>query len=195
MYSTRRGTSLALVNRIGPVSLSTRKPSPEFQLFALGKLKELIPGRSKKINASLFELPEIIDLLVVGLVAGDGIYKSLSSIAPRCTGPVGKELAEMLKAVEYGGSLPIELGNLSIDQAQVKEFANKLAAALVRGTPLAQVLAEQSNSARAEIRNLLLKQAGRNETRMLIPLVFLILPVTVLFAIYPSLKLLNFGFI
>jgi hypothetical protein len=30
---------------------------------------------------------------------------------------------------------------------------------------------------------------------MLIPLVFLILPITVLFAIYPSLKLLNFGFI
>jgi hypothetical protein len=33
------------------------------------------------------------------------------------------------------------------------------------------------------------------ETKMLVPLVFLILPVIVLFAIYPSLKLLNFGFL
>jgi tight adherence protein C len=66
---------------------------------------------------------------------------------------------------------------------------------LTRGTPLAKMLEDQASSARSEIRNQLLRQAGRNETRMLVPLVFLILPVIVLFAIYPSLKLLNFGFI
>jgi tight adherence protein C len=57
------------------------------------------------------------------------------------------------------------------------------------------MLSEQALSVREEIKSRLLRQAGRNETRMLIPLVFLILPVTVLFAIYPSLELLNFGFI
>jgi tight adherence protein C len=57
------------------------------------------------------------------------------------------------------------------------------------------MLSEQGVSVRAEIKSRLLKQVGRNETRMLIPLVFLILPITVLFAIYPSLELLNFGFI
>jgi tight adherence protein C len=66
---------------------------------------------------------------------------------------------------------------------------------LVRGTPLSKMLEDQASSARSEIRNQLLLQAGKNETRMLVPLVFLILPVIVLFAIYPSLKLLNFGFI
>jgi tight adherence protein C len=72
---------------------------------------------------------------------------------------------------------------------------NKVSLALDRGTPLAQMLSEQGMSVREEIKSKLLKQAGRNETRMLIPLVFLILPITVLFAIYPSLELLNFGFI
>jgi tight adherence protein C len=57
------------------------------------------------------------------------------------------------------------------------------------------MLSEQALSVREEIKSRLLRQAGRNETRMLIPLVFLILPATVLFAIYPSLELLNFGFI
>ncbi|CAB4634191.1 unannotated protein [freshwater metagenome] len=57
------------------------------------------------------------------------------------------------------------------------------------------MLTEQGVSVREEIKSRLLKQAGKNETRMLIPLVFLILPITVLFAIYPSLELLNFGFI
>jgi tight adherence protein C len=57
------------------------------------------------------------------------------------------------------------------------------------------MLSELGDSARAEIKNRLLRQAGKNETGMLVPLVFLILPITVLFAIYPSLELLNFGFI
>jgi hypothetical protein len=32
------------------------------------------------------------------------------------------------------------------------------------------------------------------ETRMLIPLVFLVLPITVLFAVFPSMTLLNLDF-
>jgi tight adherence protein C len=83
----------------------------------------------------------------------------------------------------------------AIPQPQVIELTNKIVLALDRGTPLATMLSELGDSARAEIRNRLFRQAGKNETRMLIPLVFLILPITVLFAIYPSLELLNFGFI
>jgi tight adherence protein C len=36
-----------------------------------------------------------------------------------------------------------------------------------------------------------LRHAAKAETRMLIPLVFLILPVSVLFALYPSLSMLQ----
>jgi tight adherence protein C len=57
------------------------------------------------------------------------------------------------------------------------------------------MLSSLAESARADQRNDLLKQVGRNETKMLIPLVFLILPVTVLFAVYPSLQLLNIDYI
>jgi tight adherence protein C len=65
---------------------------------------------------------------------------------------------------------------------------------LQRGSPLAQLLREQASSARAEIEIQLLKKSGRNETKMMVPLVFLILPVTVLFAVYPSLQLLNLNY-
>jgi tight adherence protein C len=81
-----------------------------------------------------------------------------------------------------------------LPQRQVSEFTSKLILSLKRGNPLAEMIREQAASARSEIRNELLKQAGRNETRMLIPLVFLILPITVLFAIYPSLQLLNINY-
>jgi tight adherence protein C len=106
------------------------------------------------------------------------------------------ELEKALRAVEFGAAFVNEIVRVSevLPNPQVKEFATKVALSLERGTPLARMLSEQSDSVRAEIKNQLLRQAGKNETRMLIPLVFLILPVTVLFAIYPSLELLNFGF-
>jgi len=70
-----------------------------------------------------------------------------------------------------------------------------LSVALRRGSPLARMLREQAESARADLRNELLRDVGRNETRMLIPLVFLILPVTVLFAVYPSLQLISLDYL
>lgn len=150
-----------------------------------------------KLARALFELPEVLDLLVVNLRAGDGIYRSFSSVVPKCEGELAKELTRVLRAVQFGAAFGDEIKRvaISIPQPQVIEFTNKIALALERGTPLAQMLSELSASTRAEIRNMLLRQAGKNETRMLIPLVFLILPITVLFAIYPSLELLNFGFI
>jgi tight adherence protein C len=110
---------------------------------------------------------------------------------------MGRELARVLRAVEFGAAFGEEIKKLSelLPHPQVSEFVSKVSVSLERGTPLAQMLSEQGMSVREEIKSRLLRQAGRNETRMLIPLVFLILPITVLFAVYPSLELLNFGFI
>jgi tight adherence protein C len=150
-----------------------------------------------KLDRALFELPEILDLLAVHLRAGDGIYRSFVAVVPRCEGELAGELERVLRAVQFGSAFVQEIKTVgtAIPQPQIIEFTNKISLALERGTPLAHMLSELSASSRAEIRNRLLRQAGKNETRMLIPLVFLILPITVLFAIYPSLELLNFGFI
>jgi tight adherence protein C len=189
-------------------SLSSRVQAPE-EIFRttssfpmVQNFGELFRARissanKAKLARALFELPEVLDLLVVNLRAGDGIYRSFSSVVPKCEGELAKELTRVLRAVQFGAAFGDEIKTvaISIPQPQVIEFTNKIALALERGTPLAQMLSELSASTRAEIRNMLLRQAGKNETRMLIPLVFLILPITVLFAIYPSLELLNFGFI
>jgi tight adherence protein C len=103
----------------------------------------------------------------------------------------------LLASLELGGELDVELDRLAkrLPHRQIVEFTSKVAIALRRGTPLSQMLSSLAESARADQRNDLLKQVGRNETKMLIPLVFLILPVTVLFAVYPSLQLLNIDYI
>ena len=63
--------------------------------------------------------------------------------------------------------------------------------ALERGTPLAQVLRAQAQDVREEGRRLVVESAGRKEIQMLVPVVFLILPVTILFAVYPGLLYLR----
>lgn len=191
--------SVSLVNRVG---LSVTRIAIGSESFSVSKVFTKIrlalrSQNSPRIEKALFELPEIIEILVVSLRSGEGVFQSLEKVASRAAGELARELERILLAVSYGAALATEINKLpdSLPHPQFTEFANKMSLSLTRGTPLAQMLQDQGKSARAETRNRLLRQAGKNETKMLIPLVFLILPITVLFAIYPSLKLLNFGFI
>jgi tight adherence protein C len=176
-------------------------PLPPTPRKVLGSDKLLITqfrsDKSAKLERALFELPELMDLITVSLRAGDGVYRSFATVIPRCDGEIAREFSKAIKAMEYGAAFGAEIKRVAevLPHPQVAEFVAKVSTSLERGTPLAQMLSEQALSVRDEIKSRLLRQAGRNETRMLIPLVFLILPVTVLFAIYPSLELLNFGFI
>ena len=76
----------------------------------------------------------------------------------------------------------------------VSRLVDQVLAAIERGTPLTEVLRAQAADARDDAKRSLLEAAGTREVAMLIPLVFLILPVTVLFAVYPGLLVLQFGF-
>ncbi len=187
--------NLALQERVtrGLVTESSVvKPKRYYSAWLQSKL--MTDNTNQKV---LFELPDILDLLAVSLSAGESLFNSLERVAPRVSGLVGRQLQLALQALHLGSSLATEMDRISerLPQRQLVEFCAKVNLSLKRGTPLADLLREQASSARAEIRNQLLKQAGKNETKMLIPLVFLILPVTVLFAIYPSLQMLNLGYI
>ncbi len=191
-------TRKSLVARLSGATVVVQPETPRnFRRSSVLLLSQVRSETSSKLERALFELPEIIDLLVVSLRAGNGIYRSFATVIPRSDGALANELTKALKAVEFGAAFGTEIKQVSkaLPHPQVSEFVRKVALSLERGTPLAQMLSEQGVSVREEIKSRLLKQAGRNETRMLIPLVFLILPITVLFAIYPSLELLNFGFI
>lgn len=158
-------------------------------------LRNRFAGR-RRLNLAVAELPEILDLMSVSLAAGDGIFGALARVAPRANGPLANSLKKMLSSLELGADLDSELEQLArgLPQRQIVEFTSKLSTAHRRGAPLSKLLRSLAESTRADLRNELLKQAGRNETRMLVPLVFLILPVTVLFAVYPSLQLLNIDY-
>lgn len=185
----------SLIGRLNPRS---RQVNP----FAI-ELKQLkekgahVFTSKSRLRSALDELPEILEMLAVSLSAGDGIFSALARVTPRASGVLATELKTLFISLELGGDLETELADLArrLPQRQVIEFTGKLVTALKRGAPLAHMLREQAQSARSEVRNELLMQVGRNETRMLIPLIFLILPVTVLFAVYPSLQFLNVDYL
>ena len=65
-------------------------------------------------------------------------------------------------------------------------FAEGLVVALERGTPLVDVLHAQAADVREAARRDLIETGGRREVAMMIPVVFLLLPVTIVFAFFPG---------
>ena len=68
----------------------------------------------------------------------------------------------------------------------VARFASTLAVAVERGTPLVDVLHAQAADVREAGRRELLETGARKEVLMMVPVVFLVLPVTVVFAFFPG---------
>ena len=74
----------------------------------------------------------------------------------------------------------------------LRRFVDGVVIAVQRGTPLADVLRAQAQDVREEGRRALMEAGGRKEIAMMVPVVFLILPVTVLFAVFPGFTFFRF---
>ena len=69
----------------------------------------------------------------------------------------------------------------------VSRFAEGVAVAVERGTPLADVLHAQAGDVREAGRRELIESGARKEVLMMVPVVFLVLPTVVIFAFWPGL--------
>ena len=72
-----------------------------------------------------------------------------------------------------------------------KSAVHIMVIAAERGTPLAEVLRAQAQDVREAGRRAVMEAGGRKEIAMMIPVVFLVLPVTVLFAVFPGFAFLR----
>ena len=143
----------------------------------------------------LMELPDFLFVFSLLLQNQLSIYAALCWVTPRMRGRLALEFTRLITEVENGAELRGELIKLQerLPQPQLQEFLAKLISALDRGTPIVELISEQAKSVRSDLNQLLIHHAGKNETKMLVPTVFLILPITVLFAIFPSLGALRLG--
>ena len=99
-----------------------------------------------------------------------------------------RDLAAVLAAVRTGEPVSEAFDRLAqvTGLPLVARFAQGVAVAVERGTPLADVLHAQAADVREAGRRELIEVAARKEVLMMVPVVFLILPVTVLIAFWPG---------
>jgi tight adherence protein C len=146
--------------------------------------------RERQIMA---EFPSVAELLALSITAGEGTAQALERVARLSRGELAAELDLCLAEARLGAGLPEALGGLSqrTGLPAVARFTDGLVVALQRGTPLGEVLRAQAADAREAARQDLIEQGGKKEISMMVPVVFLVLPVTVLFAVYPGVTMLR----
>lgn len=136
----------------------------------------------------LEELPTVAELLALSVAAGEGPAAALDRVARSCRGELAEELKRVLGETRAGETLVRALDGLAdrTGLLALSRFADGLAVALERGTPLADVLRAQAGDIREAGRRELIESGARREVAMMIPVVFLVLPVTIAFAFYPG---------
>ncbi|WP_438854939.1 type II secretion system F family protein [Agromyces sp. M3QZ16-3] len=142
------------------------------------------------------ELPTVLEFLTLSLTAGEGLLDALRRIARTGSGELAREFSGVVAAVGTGVPLGIALADVrdGLEHPALSRAIDQVLGALDRGTPLAEVLRAQAGDARAEAKRTIIELAGRKEIAMLVPLIFLILPVTIAFALFPGYLVLQAGF-
>jgi tight adherence protein C len=139
------------------------------------------------------EFPAIVEMLTLCMAAGETPLGAMSRVAQRSTGLLSAEFALVINSVKAGIPFQFALDEMGrrIKSTHIRRFVDALITAMLRGAPLIDVLQSHARNAREAERNRVLSAAGKSEVSMMIPVVFLILPISILFALWPSLSNLN----
>lgn len=155
-------------------------------------LSRAVTLREARIEA---QLPDVVELLALAVSAGQGPVAGLERIVAIGRGDLVDELSVTLGEVRSGTILTTALLHLEerVGSLHVTRLCEAIAVALERGTPLAEVLRAQAADAREASRRALMEEGGKREIAQMVPVVFLVLPITVVFAMFPGLTVLRVG--
>jgi tight adherence protein C len=155
----------------------------------------LTRSANKRERQMLAEFPTVAELLALAVGAGEGATGALERVCRLSQGELAGELRQCLADARAGANLPAALQGLAdrTGLASLTRFVDGIVVAVERGTPLADVLRSQAQDVREAGRRAVMEEGGKREIAMMVPVVFLVLPVTVLFAIYPGAAFLKFS--
>ncbi|TRW44311.1 type II secretion system F family protein [Georgenia yuyongxinii] len=155
-------------------------------------LTRAVRRRQERMRA---QLPDVVELLALAVGAGEGPVGALERIVRSTRGALTDEVRHTLADARSGIPLALAFERMAArtDAPAVARFAEGVAVALERGTPLGDVLRAQAQDARESSRRELMETGGKKEMAMMVPVVFLVLPITVIFAIFPGLAVLRVG--
>lgn len=142
------------------------------------------------------ELPIMLGFLHIAVSAGESLPRALDRVAGRGHGRLSDEFARVVDRMNLGEPMGDALRDLSrrVGLPAVDGAVATLMGALASGAPLAETLRDQVDALAESHEQRTIERASKQEVGMLVPVVFLILPVTVAFAIFPAVTALSLSF-
>jgi tight adherence protein C len=149
----------------------------------------------RRLDRLRAELPTVIEMLAMAVGAGSSLAGAIERVSNTGHGVVAAELGRVLDDTRVGLGLVPALQQMASrnELNEMGRFVDALVVAVERGTPLADVLSAQAADAREAGRRALIEAGGRKEIGMMVPVVFLVLPLSVLFVLFPGFYGLSLG--
>lgn len=153
----------------------------------LGRQVQMRRGQLKE------ELPTAIDMLTLALIAGESPGAAMQRVAGAVRGSVGDEFDRIIGDVRSGEAFldALQRAKDRAPEHSLARFLEALTTGIEKGSPLGDVLRGQADEARHARGREMVEAAGRKEVLMLVPVVFLIMPVVVVYALFPGLASLD----
>ncbi len=136
-----------------------------------------------------YQLPELIDLLVVTIEAGLGFVGSLQMASTRLSGPLGQEVLLTLQEQNMGLSIQEALLHMlgRCDTASMRSFVRSIVQGETLGVSIGQIMRDLAQEMRRRRRAVAQEKAQKAPIKILFPLVFLIFPAMFLILLGPAL--------
>ena len=135
-----------------------------------------------------YELPELIDLLIVTVEAGLGFSSSLQVAADRLEGPLGDELRLTLQEQRMGLSITESLKNMlaRADTPAMRSFVRSILQGETLGVSIGDIMRTLADEMRKRRRAAAEERAQKAPIKILFPLVFLIFPAMFVVLLGPA---------
>ncbi len=159
-------------------------------IFREWHLTEQGTKRSRRI---LGQFPSIAELIALAVAAGESTIGAIERVCNSSQGDLPDEFNALLADVRSGTPMAAAFHHMAkrLDLNAMTRFVDAITVAAERGTPLAEVMKAQAQDVRDAAKRELMETAGRKEISMMIPVVFGILPLTIIFAVYPGISLID----
>jgi len=133
-------------------------------------------------------LPDAIDLLTISVESGLGFDAAVAQVARNTEGPLADEFARMLQEMQIGRGRSEALRSLAdrTNLPDVRGFVSAMVQADAFGIPIGQVLRVQSSEIRVKKRQWAEEQAQKVPVKILIPLIFCVLPCLFIAVLGPA---------
>lgn len=149
----------------------------------------LVHARTRRRYTQIdYDMPELIDLLVVTVEAGLGLNASLQLASERLSGPLGDELRLTLQEQSFGLSTNDSLRNLLArgDTPFMRSFIRSIIQGESLGVSIGQIMRTLAHEMRLRRRQAAEEKAQKAPVKILFPLVFLIFPAMFVVLLGPA---------